>query len=137
MSKVDWIIHYVLDSGPNGLRNFHTHGMEKYDHPDFQVALSLPIELVGYTLNTLGFRVSNGEKFQDGQIITDLFDGAEARLDKVAETGREVLRVIIPDPKFRWPEDPDCEEPYCFQTDRVFEDTGDVPCEKPYDNIVH
>jgi len=130
MTKIDWIIHYVLCSGPNGLCNIHTHGMEKYGHLDFQLVLSLPKDLLGYTLNTLGLRVSGGEKFQDGQIITDLFEGAEARLNKVTETGREVLRVILPDPKLRWPEDSDCEEPYRFQTDRVFEDTGEASYER-------
>ena len=42
--NVDWIIHYILDNpGPYPyLCNAHTHGMEKYWHPDFQMVLNLP-----------------------------------------------------------------------------------------------
>lgn len=42
--NVDWIIHYILDDpGPYPyLCNAHTHGMEKYRHPDFQMVLNLP-----------------------------------------------------------------------------------------------
>ena len=46
--KIDWVIHYVANGAVcekcgrvengfiNGFCNAHTHGMEKYRHPDFQ-----------------------------------------------------------------------------------------------------
>ena len=41
--NVDWIIHYILDNpGPYPyLCNAHTHGMEKYRHPYFQMVLNI------------------------------------------------------------------------------------------------
>lgn len=60
--NVDWIIHYILDdSGPYPyLCNAHTHGMEKYRHPDFQMVLNLPQEHICYLLNSMGMRVQGG-----------------------------------------------------------------------------
>ena len=54
--NVDWIIHYILDNpGPYPyLCNAHTHGMEKYRHPDFQMVLNLPQEHICYLLNSCG-----------------------------------------------------------------------------------
>ena len=52
-NNIDWIIHLVANGACDECGkeekgflpytcNAHTHGMEKYDHPDFQVVLSLP-----------------------------------------------------------------------------------------------
>lgn len=128
--KVDWFVGYYPCLGPFGFRNSYTIGMAKYGHLEFQMLLNMHTDMIKYTLNTLGCRVRDGEVFVEGQIITDLFDGANARLDKAVEGGRPVLRVIIPDPQFRWPEDPLCEEPYKYQTIAVFEDGSDYSCQK-------
>ena len=75
--KIDWIIHLVA----NGVCeecgreeqlfltytcNAHTHGMEKYGHPDFQLVLAYPKEEICRILNTMGLRVQAGERFQAG-----------------------------------------------------------------------
>ena len=44
-----------------------------------------------------------------------IFEDCPVRLDSFQETGREVLRVIIPDSQNRFPEDPNCDYPYSFQ----------------------
>ena len=74
-TKVDWIIHYVFDDpGPYPyLCNAHTHGMEKYHHPDFQMVLNLSRKHICYLLNTLGRRVQNGENFHDGDMVSGLY----------------------------------------------------------------
>ena len=65
--NINWIIHLVM----NGVRcaecgdvensfmpftcNCHTHGMEQYGHPNFQVVINYPDEEIGYILNSLVF----------------------------------------------------------------------------------
>lgn len=67
-NNIDWIIHLVANGACDECGkeekgflpytcNAHTHGMEKYGHPDFQVILSLPPREIGRILNTLGLTV--------------------------------------------------------------------------------
>ena len=123
--KIDWIIHHVVngvacdccgkveDSFPEYLCNAHTHGMGKYNHLDFQIVLAMPPELIGHLLNDLGLRVQAGQKFKDGDVIDDLLaNGYLMRLVEVEETGRNVLRVLIPDENNHFPGDKECHYPY-------------------------
>lgn len=128
MAKIDWIIHIVAngvvcsDCGkvencfPEYICNAHTHGMAKYGHPDFQLVLHMPQEEMGYVLNTMGLRVQAGERFKAGDLVEGIFLDCPVRLDEFQECDRTVLRVVIPDGKNRFPEDPDCEYPYSMQT---------------------
>jgi hypothetical protein len=61
-------------------------------------------------------RVQNGEKFKAGDMVSGIFLDCDIRLDEFEECDRKVLRVIIPDGKNRFPEDPACDYPYSFQT---------------------
>lgn len=125
---VDWIIHLVT----NGMEcaecgkvenpflehacNAHTHGMEKYGHPDFQMVINASPKDISYILNTLGKRVQNGEHFKPGDMVSGIFLDCDVRLDAFEECGRTVLRVIIPDGQNRFPEDAGCTYPYSIQT---------------------
>ncbi len=141
IKNIDWVIHFVA----NGVAcaecgkaensfieyacNAHTHGMEKYGHPDFQMVLHTNLQDISYILNTLGWRVQNGERFQPGDLVSGIFLDCDVRLDEFEECDRKVLRVIIPDGKNRFPEDPECKYPYSFQTwplERL-ESKGGVP----------
>lgn len=124
---IDWIIHLVSNitcdtcgKAEEGFLPFacnaHTHGMERYNHPDFQVVLRMPDEEIGWVLNSMGRRVQAGETFKAGDLVSGVFEDCPVRLDEVEETGRKVLRVVIPDGKNRFPEDPACEGPYNLQT---------------------
>ena len=127
MPKLDWIIEIigngvvcakcgkVEDSFPEYICNAHTHGMNKYHHPDFQLVLHISDEDIGYILNSLGLRVQAGEQFHSGDLVEGVFEDCPVRLDSFQETGREVLRIIIPDSQNRFPEDPNCDYPYSFQ----------------------
>ena len=142
MSKnIDWVIHFVAngvacaecgkveDTFIEYACNAHTHGMEKYGHLDFQMVLRTNPKDIGYILNTLGMRVQNGEKFKAGDMVSGIFLDCDIRLDEFEECDRKVLRVIIPDGKNRFPEDPNCDYPYSFQTwplERL-ESNGGVP----------
>ena len=57
----------------------------------------------------------NGERFKDGDLISGIYLDCDVRVTEFEETGRTVLRVIIPDKHNRFPEDPDCLFPYTVQ----------------------
>ena len=127
MAEIDWVIHFIgngvfcpdcgkIENGfPHYICNAHTHGMEKYGHPDFQVVIHMSTQNIGYVLNLLGLRVQAGERFSAGDLVRGIFEDCPVRLDAFEETGRQVLRVVIPDGKNRFPEDPNCDYPYSFQ----------------------
>lgn len=121
---MNWIIHYIIDDhGPFPyLCNAHTHGMEEYNHLNFQVVINFPAEHYCYLLNTIAMRVKNGELFQDGDMVSGLYTDCDIILKKVRETGRDVLRLIIPDKHNRFPEDPSCMAPYKYQELNMFEE---------------
>lgn len=125
--KIDWIIHAIgngitcekcndADFGffPNAC-NFHTHGMAKYNHMDFQMVLQYSPQEIARILNTLGLRVQRGERFKNGDQVEGIFADCNIRLMEFEETGRTVLRVIVPDRLNRFPEEKGCEYPYTLQ----------------------
>ena len=129
MSKqfMDWVIHLVSNGAeccecgeketsffPYAC-NAHTHGMDRYNHLDFQLVLKYPKEEVMRILNTLGLRVKAGERFQAGDFVTGIYEDCAVRLDEIEENGRNVLRVIIPDKYGRFPEDEACIGAYLLQ----------------------
>lgn len=126
-SEINWIVHLVMngvkcdccDEVENGflpyLCNCHTHGMEQYNHPDFQLVLNYPNEEIGRILNTFGLRVQAGEKFKDGDLVEGIYEDCRVRLSEFTECGRKVLRVIVPDRQNRFPEDENCTAPHIFQ----------------------
>ena len=125
--QIDWIIHLVAngavckDCGKTEtdflpyLCNAHTHGLEKYGHQDFQLVLHFPHEEIMRILNTMGLRVQAGERFKAGDLVAGIYEDCNVRLDEFEETGRNVLRVVIPDKYNRFPDDPNCEDIYSQQ----------------------
>lgn len=118
--NIDWIIHMVYTTDEPGNQfieyacNAHTHGMERYNHMDFQMVLADP-DAIGYVLNTLGLNVQNGKQYKDGDLVDGLFQDCPVKLVAFEETGRTVLRVIIPDANNLFPEDKNCAYPYNIQ----------------------
>lgn len=127
MPNINWIIHLVTNGAACEecgetetsflpyLCNAHTHGMEKYDHPDFQMVLRTSNKEIGRILNTLGLMVQQGERFYDGAYVTGIYEDCSIRLQEFEETGRKILRVIIPDGNNIFPENPECAVPYSLQ----------------------
>lgn len=126
--KIDWIIHLVMNGAvcehcgrvtdefvPYSC-NAHTHGMEKYDHMDFQLVLKLPVEEIARILNTMGLRVQRGERFKAGDMVSGIYADCEVRLDEFEECDRKVLRVVIPDKHNRFPEEHGCMDIYQLQS---------------------
>lgn len=139
MNKIDWIIEIsgnglvcrdcgkVENGFPDYICNAHTHGMDKYDHLDFQMVIHANPKEMCYILNEFGRRVQAGERFKAGDMVEGIFLDCPVRLDAFEECGRTVLRVIIPDSRNRFPEDPSCDYPYSFQlvpTDQLRQEGG-------------
>lgn len=139
-NRIDWIIHLctngICDECGKKEKGFlphtcnaHTHGMEKYCHMDFQMVLLARPEEISRILNTFGLWVQSGRKFKAGDMVSDIYLDCDVRLDEFEETGRKVLRVIIPDAENRFPEDEDCMEVYRLQlleTDELWRKDGTV-----------
>ncbi len=125
--KCDWIVHLCMngvvcsecDKEETGFLqyacNAHTHGMEKYEHQDFQMVLSYPPKEIMYILNSLGFRVQAGERFSSGDYVSGIYLDCDLKLIEFEESERKVLRVIVPDKFGRFPDDPLCMEEYRHQ----------------------
>lgn len=139
MAEIDWVIHLCANGVPceecgkveTGFLpqtcNAHTHGMEKYHHKDFQLVLTLPVKEIARILNTMGLRVQAGERFHDGDLVSGIYEDCDIRLDEYEETGRTVLRVIIPDKYNVFPEDERCMSVYRVQlleTDSLYRQGG-------------
>ena len=107
----DWEIHYVIPEKPC-MADCHTHGIGKYGHRELQIVLPIDPEPAAAILNILGRRIRDGEKFLDGQVITDALQNDEP-IRFVDKDG--LLRLIFRDPKGRWPEDKGCQHPYNLQ----------------------
>ena len=134
-TRIDWIIHYVSNSCcaccgkaeitfKQYLCNAHTHGLEKYGHPEFQVVIDAGPKEVARLLNTMGLRVKDGEKFRPGDLVSGLYEDCQILVYPEMEGNRELLRLVIPDAEKRFPSDTNCAYPYCSQlrpTSRLYE----------------
>lgn len=139
-AKSDWEIHYAANGVCSGCgemeRNFipytcnaHTHGMEKYGHKDFQLVLKTYPAEISRILSTFVLWVQSGRRFKAGDMVSGVFQDCNVRLDEFEETGRTVLRIIIPDDENRFPEDEGCMEVYRLQlleTDELWRKDGAV-----------
>ena len=122
-TNINWQIHLVEDNNRRErdkffkpyLCNAHTHGMDRYGHPDFQVVLRISDREISRILNTLCLAVQKGIIFEDGEYIGGIYDDCPVRLQSFYEGDRKVLRVIIPDDNNIFPEITYCQRPYSYQ----------------------
>lgn len=126
-NKREWVIHLISNGCiceecgevhypyVEGICNAHTHGMRRlYDHPEFQVIIDYPPQVLGYILNTLGDMVASGTRFNPGY-VAGVFDDCLVELLPVEEEGDTLYRVVIPDKYQRWPGECGCDYPYSEQ----------------------
>ncbi len=95
--------------------NAHTHGMEAYNHLDFQVVLDFKEKEIHRILNAFALKVQAGQRFAAGDYVAGIYLDYNVRLDEVEESGRKVLRIIIPDKNNKFPEDITCTGYYRLQ----------------------
>lgn len=75
----------------------------------------------------LGLRVQTGERFKAGDLVSRIYEDCDIRLDAFEETGRTVLRAVIPDKHNRFLEDEQCMDAYRVQllrTEDLYEGEG-------------
>jgi hypothetical protein len=103
IDKHGWVCHIVPDdpNSPTGF-NAHTHNLrEFFGHPDFQLILPLPLATAHQVLINLVDEVKAGRVFSAGTTASGIIRDFDVGFADATEGGREVLRVVIPDPEGR------------------------------------
>jgi len=103
LARHGWFSHYVFDDHgtPTGM-NIHTHGvLESFGHPDFQLILPLATDVAHQILANLVAEVKAGRRFKAGDTAGEIIHGFDLGFAAATEGGRDVLRVIVPDPEGR------------------------------------
>lgn len=118
-----WLIHAVqpIIPAPGNYRNVHTHGAFWYSGMDFQVVIPYSSDTVCQLLTMMVKRAQNGELFKDGDLVAGLFYEYPVKLLSVKESGRQVLRLLIPDENGYFPDDARCNNMYQYQMLPMFE----------------
>ena len=103
-------VDYICDAHTDGLNN-------AYGHTEIRLVLDLGAEEIMRILNTIGLRISQGESFKAGDLIHGIYEDCDVRVDWIDEEDemKNALRIVIPDSKNRFPEDPKCDEIYALQ----------------------
>lgn len=117
----------VGDEGtPTGC-NFHTHGFwHSWKHPDIQVILNMPMEVVSPLFETAKDIAVKGGQIIPGRRYDNFLKGFEVEFAWAKECDRDVLRMILPDKEGETAKDK-IAEPYSKQwegtTERVTQGT--------------
>jgi hypothetical protein len=120
IKKFGWASHYVPLTSTHA--NYHTHGLqENYGHIDFQCLLPINPQLINSIVAGLADRVKKGEVFVEDKHYDDVISNFSVFFKKFTECGRPVLRLILPDPKGKFPQDADCDPRYKIQYDDIEE----------------
>lgn len=109
LEKHGWFIHGVIDATntPNNT-NYHTHGLrESFDHPDLQLCLPLRQGDAHTILHILVNAIKTGQRFlPEKEYSGVLANGYLLHFMPACESGRKVLRALIPDPSGGYTEVP-------------------------------
>ena len=119
MDKIDWIIHGIIDMessypGKPYMANFHTHGLNKHNHPELCIVLAVGIERASAILNSLGIRIAANEITLQEGIRTDILaNGMNTEIKKFDND--PTLYIIFPDASGKLPSESGCEENFARQ----------------------
>jgi len=95
METYGWYAHII--GNPDGTLNYHTHGLEGYDHLDLQVVLPLRSQLIHEIIAGIVTRIQDGEKFEEDTDYEGVIKNFKIRFLLAVENSRNVLRLIFPD----------------------------------------
>lgn len=114
--KPDWIIHYILCERPSS----HTHGLDRYGSLELELNLPVSQEKACMILNLMGNEIAEkGKRYHSGDREDAVFTLPCYLLETTPATPdsqfTRVLRVLICDPKGKYPWEPGCEYGYAQQ----------------------
>lgn len=90
--KHGWIAHLVLPDDETGMANYHTHGLAM----DLQIVLPICPDLAKNLLQAAVDLLKSGTELLHGVDYSRIVDGYSVRFVRAIESGRPVLRMIIP-----------------------------------------
>jgi hypothetical protein len=114
MEKIGWYAHFVHDEPETPFHiNYHTHGLtHTFKHPDLQACIPINFEVLHSIVCSIVKQIKEGKKFKAGDKVLDILQNDfPITFMESKECGRDVLRVIFPDPSGRLAKE-DIEEPY-------------------------
>ena len=114
-----WVMHAVPATCYDGIHaNYHTHGLEvSCGHTDLQIVLPINPRTAHAILNDIIDDIKAGKKYESGKQYDDVIIGFDVLMVKFIEGGRDVLRIIFPDPIGLFPNDEFCLSDYKAQID--------------------
>lgn len=117
-----WYVHYIFETDQreyDGMANIHTHGLkENFDHAELQLVMPLEPGTAQLILNSLFQEIKNGKRFEAGVVYENIFT-LPVSFANFTEDGRDVLRILIPDPQGKLPDQDDCEAMYKRQLEQL------------------
>ena len=112
MEKSGFYVHCV-DEPSEECFNAHTHGFkESWGHTDFQIVLPISTNIIMGIMHTIASRIRDGEVLEAGTTVERIIKSLPVRLERAAESNREVIRVILPDSAGRFPGDYGVDQAY-------------------------
>jgi uncharacterized protein DUF4262 len=101
MAKFGWYANYVPNHGesPTGFST-HTYGLdESWSHANIQIVWPVPPDMGYDMLHTVVELIRKGKRFEPGRKYTDVLHDYDVMFAWATESGRRVLRMILPDKK--------------------------------------
>lgn len=138
MNMYGFLTHAVMpcEHCPDAVYNLHTHGLEESNnHKDLQIVLPVDPKIAHQIIWIIVHLIENGFKCIPGKRSSEVFDGMDVEFMLAEETGRQVIRVLLPDKNGKLPSDEDCDPVY---REQIFIDTSGntKKAEKP-DNLMN
>jgi|LakMenE01Jun11ns_1017448.scaffolds.fasta_scaffold9899491_2 hypothetical protein len=101
IDRYGWFVHYVYDDKMCPYKvNVHTHHVEEsFGHKDIQICINLKPELIHMLLVNVINNIKAGVKYEPGKKYEKIVDNFKLEFIEVTESGRKVLRLLIPDEK--------------------------------------
>lgn len=100
LEKYGWLAHCVRNDPDTPYHfNYHTHGLDvSQKHKNFQVCIPIEPEIIHNIIWNLIDSIRNGKSYEAGDTAWGIIDNYPITFIDAKENGRDVLRVILPDP---------------------------------------
>ena len=111
-----------------GLIDCYSHGIEEnLNHLDLQLVLPISMDHASAIINAIGLLIQEGRVFEPDVTYTDvLAKDVPMKFVQVKDNlnNRQLLRIVLPDENFKFPEDKGCMALYNLQYNPTHETSG-------------